>query len=444
MKPFSFSLLAVFLIFSINIFAHSEGHGSKNGTKWTIDNKTIEASFLKSEEGIVFLETKSGKIVAYHISSFSYDDQKRIEKRVAFINAINHLGHYDQSGNKNQSWLSIETTKKKVLAGLFFLSVVLFFLFKKRKQLMVNTLFAILVLILLACDNSTDDSTNEPISVPANDIIALEAYFGHFSDVTTNSDDTFFYVSSAGIPEHSMMVGITNWQQQVPIDQNYTGENSWAFPLQPVLAETPLLSSEHFMRGAIAVAVNGIPIFNPLNNRGEDALIIGELDNWGGHCGRADDYHYHIPPTHLEAIIGSDQPLAYALDGFPVYGKTTDELDEYLGKFNEDGSYQYHTTDTFPYFIAGMRGEVALDPNTTAPEDQILPQAMTQEVRPALTPLPGAVITGFTSTGTNAYSLEYQIETDLYYINYSWDENNLYTYEYIDNEGNVTIETYQR
>jgi len=46
------------------------------------------------------------------------------------------------------------------------------------------------------------------------------------------------------------------------------------------------------MKGAVAIAPNGVPIFNPLNNTGEDAYAIGELDQWGGHCGKADDYHY--------------------------------------------------------------------------------------------------------------------------------------------------------
>ncbi|WP_025741782.1 YHYH protein [Aquimarina pacifica] len=449
MKQSSF-LIVFFLLFSLHSFAHKEGHGFKNLTKWTINDKTIEASFLKSTEDNIFLETRSGKIIVHKLSSFSPENQHLIQKKITHIKEINHLASSKISSDKKQSLLLHQSTKRKVLIGLLLLSILLFFLFKRKKPLLVNTFFCSWVLILLACDDNnseeddSDDSTDEPISVPANEITQLESFFGNFSNVTTSSDDTYFYVSSTGIPDHDMMVGITNWQQQVPIPQEYTGANSWAFPIQPVLAETPLLSSEHFLRGAIAIAVNGIPIFNPLNNRGEDAFTIGELDDWGGHCGRADDYHYHIPPTHLESILGSDQPLAYALDGFPVYGQTTDELDEYLGKFNDDGSYQYHTTDTFPYFIAGMRGEVTLDPSTTAPEDQILPQAMTQEVRPALTPLAGAEITAFTSTGTNAYSLEYQIGTDTYYTNYSWDENGLYTYEYVDSEGNVTTETYQR
>ena len=77
----------------------------------------------------------------------------------------------------------------------------------------------------------------------------------------------------------------------------------------------------NFFRGAIALAVNGVPIFNPIKNNGvTDTLIAGELDKWGGHCGRADDYHYHVAPVHLEKLTGKGKPLAFALDGYPIYG----------------------------------------------------------------------------------------------------------------------------
>ncbi|MCP4550760.1 MAG: YHYH protein, partial [Bacteroidetes bacterium] len=287
---------------------------------------------------------------------------------------------------------------------------------------------------------STDTSTD----IPSNDISYMQSIFGAFSEVSTSSDETYFYVSSNGIPTHNMMVGITNWQQQVPINHEYSGSNSWAIPIQPVLSDNPLSTQTNLLKGAISIAANGIPIFNPLNNRGEDANAIGELDQWGGHCGRADDYHYHLPPTHLQTTVGAGNPIAYAVDGFPLYGETTEQLDEYLGRINDNGGYQYHTTNQYPYFIAGMRGVVTLDPNTSAPENQIIPQAMTQGVRPALGPLDGASITSFQSTGTNSYSLTYFLNDEKYIINYGWDNNALYTYEFINSNGSSTTETYQR
>jgi hypothetical protein len=38
--------------------------------------------------------------------------------------------------------------------------------------------------------------------------------------------------------------------------------------------------------------------------------LAGELDEYGGHCGRADDYHYHIGPVHLEKIVGKGNPIS--------------------------------------------------------------------------------------------------------------------------------------
>ena len=255
--------------------------------------------------------------------------------------------------------------------------------------------FLVLVLILFVSCNNTKTAKTTTVDVPQNNISLMQSFFEKFDGVKTDSDENYLYVSSNGLPDHEMMTGITNWQQQVPINQNYTGTNSWAIPLHPKMAAHPLSTKTNLLKGAIAVAVNGIPIFNPLNNRGEDANAIGELDKWGGHCGRADDYHYHLPPLHLQEQVGAGNPVAYAVDGFPVYGETTDKLDEYLGKMNADGSYEYHTIKAYPYFIAGMRGEVKLDPNSNAPENQVTPQPRTHELRPALRPLRGAEITGF-------------------------------------------------
>ena len=45
---------------------------------------------------------------------------------------------------------------------------------------------------------------------------------------------------------------------------------------QPHLKLDPASAKNRFLRGAIALAVNGVPIFNPLNNRGDDAYLAGD------------------------------------------------------------------------------------------------------------------------------------------------------------------------
>ena len=59
-------------------------------------------------------------------------------------------------------------------------------------------------------------------------------------------------------------------------------------------------------------------------------------------------------------------------------------------------------------------------------------------------PLSGAVITSFESTGANAYSLKYTKANEIYTVNYSWDANGEFTFEYVNPNGTSSTETYQR
>jgi hypothetical protein len=261
--------------------------------------------------------------------------------------------------------------------------------------------------------------------------------------IKTRTDNTYFYVESNGIPQHTMMVGIKSWQQQVPTLQDYSGTNAWSIPLKPTLAANPVSTKTALYTGAIALAVNGVPIFNALNNRGDDALLFGELDSWGGHCGKADDYHYHTAPLHLQAIVGTNKPIAYALDGFAIYGTNEPDgspmktLDSYNGHTGTDGVYHYHGTTTYPYTCGAMRG------NVTVQNDQIIPQSRSTPIRPPYTPLNGAVITNCTAVGVNGYSLEYTLNGKKYYVNYSWTPQGTYTFDYVDADGTKRTETFR-
>lgn len=108
----------------------------------------------------------------------------------------------------------------------------------------------------------------------------LPGFSAFAKSVKVFKGDKYYLVESDGIPAHQMMVGIKSWQQQVPTSQPYSGSNAWSIPITPVIATNPISAKGHFLRGAIAIAVNGVPIFNALNNRGDDALLAGELDNW--------------------------------------------------------------------------------------------------------------------------------------------------------------------
>ena len=269
---------------------------------------------------------------------------------------------------------------------------------------------------------------------------SFDAFAPH---VRTHSDHDFLYVDSNSMPHHPMMVGITAWQQQVPIPQPYTGDNAWRIPIKPVPAKEPMSAKDNFFRGAIALAANGVPIFNPIKNDGKtDTFLAGELDDYGGHSGRGDDYHYHISPLHLQEIMGEALPVAYALDGYPIYGldepdgSKVGKLDKWNGHIGPDGDYHYHSTKKYPYLNGGFYGEVV------ERGGQIDPQPRAQGVRPYTRPLRGAKITGWEQKG-NEHSVEYQIGLNKGYVNYTLLDEGKVRFEFIDTEGKTTTETFE-
>lgn len=262
--------------------------------------------------------------------------------------------------------------------------------------------------------------------------------------VNVRFDKDYLFVESNGMPAHLMMTGITAWQQQVPLPQSYTGGNAWRIPLHPVPSKNPMSTKSNFFRGAIALAANGVPIFNPIKNDGRtDTLQAGELDQWGGHCGRADDYHYHIAPVHLEKIVGVGNPVAVALDGYSIYGyndpngKPPTNLDWLNGHKGPDGVYHYHATKTFPYLNGGFYGEVS------ERNGQVDPQPRAQPVRPSLPPLRGAKITDFKNPKPNSYVVVYDVNGDKRSVDYTIADNGWATFKFVSQQG-TTTETYTR
>ena len=270
--------------------------------------------------------------------------------------------------------------------------------------------------------------------------------------VRVYNDANYFYVEGDSFPDATLMptpmVGITAWQQQLPIPVGYfsnvtnpetdTGSlgygqpNVWKIPLVPVAAASPISLTGNFLRGAVALGANGIPIFNPRNNTGQFSQAIGELDAYGGHCGRADDYHYHIAPTHLYSVLTPDKPCAWALDGYPIYGYVEPDgsaqqaLDTDGGHNHGAWGYHYHARGTYnsgtakwtplsPYLMNAMHGTVV---NYGG---QIDPQPTASSISPAGSPLAGAVISGFTRPAPDSYVLSYTLSGTTYNVSYTID-----------------------
>ena len=432
--------LFLFLFCSISIISwgHDVNYSNVLLRNWTIekDKSVVEGSFYFYKNGEVYIEDDHNTVKHFPITSLSKDDQEFVNKRVESIQALNFANSNtpnNAQANDAGVWALISLFVLSVLLGIYILKNTQL----KKLRYLSPLVFMGIILSLWGFTKKVNQIQTDPNEMDL-------AFIPFKPAINTFWDATYFHVESKGIPDHEMMTGITAWQQQVPIPQCYIGTNSWSIPLNPVIADTAVpVNTQHFLRGAVAVAVNGVAIFNPYTNTGVDALADGQLDIYGGHCGRADDYHYHIAPTVLYNTQVATLPIAYALDGFAVYGAVEPEgnsmlpLDENHGHYGTNGVYHYHGTNTLPYMIGKMVGQITED-NTM----QIIPQAAAHPVRPSLTPLNGATITGCVPNATNnGYTLSYTRSGITYYVDFSWTPNGHYTYNFISPTDTV-VENY--
>ena len=389
----------------------------------------------------VYLEKDNAEVVHFPLTFFSQTDRQYVQQR---INKIQNLNSENTSYYKRTiSTVNVIDYEKIIVFAAMLITILLltYFFAGKNKFKYISYFSTVAVLSVLYSFKVNPLMLTTSITDP----LSVDSAFVPFKpNVVTSWDANYFYVESFGIPTtHNMMIGITNWQQQVPIPQCYIKPNAWMLPLNPTLAAVPVpVNPAHFTRGAIAVAVNGIAIFNPYTNTGADAFLTGQLDQWGGHCGRADDYHYHIAPMQLYNNTSNTLPIAYALDGFAVYGNYEPDgtpvlpLDTNNGHFGNNGVYHYHGVAAAPYMIGNMVGQVTED--TT---HQIIPQPHAQPIRPSLTPLNGAVITNFAANGSNGYTLTYTSSGNTDSIVYYWNAVGVYTFNFY-NSGVLTTSSY--
>lgn len=431
-QNFAFALI---MLLPFNALCHDLNTATLPLREWHLsENRVVRGSFLMLKNEKVFLENENHEIVSFLLTEFSGDDQGFVNKKSEAINQLNN-SHKGQASKPEEIrfFLLKAGSALLLLITIFGLS----YRFLRGRARKVAFYFMSVGLI-----STLYSFKNKPF-IFGSDPKVMDLAFAPFKpNVYTSWNNTYFLVHSKGIPTtHKMMTGITGWQQQVPIPQCYIGNNAWSIPLNPVIAKTPVpVNPQHFTKGAVAVAVNGIAIFNPFTNTGVDALVDGQLDNWGGHCGRADDYHYHIAPLHLYDHTLKTLPIAYALDGFAVYGSqepdgsTMKQLDANHGHYGADGVYHYHGTSTFPYMIGNMVGQITEDA-----DKQIIPQASAKPVRPAGTPLKGAAITGCEpNTAGNGYSMTYTLAGKTYVWDYKWDNAGNYTFNFDGPSGKST------
>ncbi len=455
MKRISLIILLSMVLVS-PIFSHKGGHSHEANHiisrewKFADHSPAGSGSLLMVRDGLAYIENKDG-IQRLDIASLSWMDQKYIQRKKASVHELN------QPINKTPLKGPILTPERLILPTIVLFLLALIFVWKRNKLYNHRTTYVIssfaLLVILVACskDDDPEPDSEDPITelkTGENDPEEMVLAFAAFSTSTTSFDDDYFYVESEGLPEHQMMVGITEWIAQVPVPHEYTGDDAWVIPLKTEYSAEPVTITEDLRRGAVAVAVNGIPIFNPVNASGVISYEIGELDEFGGHSGRGDDYHYHIAPLHL---ANDNLPVAFAFDGYPIYGSTEPDgsgmeaLDEFNGHEDEDGDFHYHGTTSYPYLFEKMRGVVTLE--GSSPETQIEPQPVAQAFRGDPYPISteNLIITDLQEKpGGMGYVLTYEQNGVEGSVDYSWDENNFYTFVFYDTDGTVTTETFQR
>ncbi|MBL7645581.1 MAG: YHYH protein [Candidatus Hydrogenedentes bacterium] len=341
-------LYALALLPVSTVFAHA-GHGesSSDYRQWSdsVGAHQWDAAFVLERNGTVLLRKPDDSMVRVGMEELSDNDRSWVVQRVARIHALN--------------------------------------------------------MTLAAPADAPGQSA--PASAGEGKVPVPVRYFEPFvPHVSVTWNDTHLVVESDGMPDHPMMVGIRAWNQQVPLPQAYRGNNAFRIPINPQVAPS---STPAPYLNAIAVAVNGVPIFHPIKQDGRtDTVANGELDEYGGHSGRADDYHYHIAPRHLEKIVGEGNPVAYSLDGYPIVvakeeqGRPVVTLDENHGHLDGAGNYSYYSTTAFPYLNISYRGVVDLENR---------PRAL--GVRPYTQPLQGARITEFEKVADGSYRLTYDV-----------------------------------
>lgn len=192
-----------------------------------------------------------------------------------------------------------------------------------------------------------------------------------FSDVVSNTVRT---LSGNGLPVKAP-TGTFPVQQSDPAWQYDRNPNSigaytvaYSLPAKPTFAKSPSC----LPLGQIGYALNGVALFNALDDAGRDAVAHEVQDSCDGHPQGSDIYHYHGPSTCMPDIDAVNTVVGFALDGFPITSMfdanhhyyTNADLDACHGMTStytdENGTtqhgYHYVMTQEYPYMLGCFMG----------------------------------------------------------------------------------------
>ncbi len=142
-----------------------------------------------------------------------------------------------------------------------------------------------------------------------------------------------------------------------------------SLPLDPKPAATPSC----LPLGMIGIAVNGVALFDALDDANRDALAHETQDSCEGHPQMRGVYHYHSIPSCLSgtSVKAQEKLVGYALDGYPIFGPRDadgkllknadlDACHGHVGWVTLRGKrvrvYHYNATLEYPYTLGCFHG----------------------------------------------------------------------------------------
>ena len=193
--------------------------------------------------------------------------------------------------------------------------------------------------------------------------------------------DVDLVIWSQALPDHEVFLeeipkppGSGLPEGDFPYPARFWNSQNFAFRI-PLVPEYSEAITNYSGAGALAVAINGVPIY-PILGPGQTAIDLAtvvedghdatknmkldqQLDHCNIHAGRGMDSHYHGDPlcSYDESSSGHSPIIGFSADGFAVYGKYDNDhalptdLDRCNGHFEDGIGYHYHSSPTFPYTI---------------------------------------------------------------------------------------------
>ncbi len=202
--------------------------------------------------------------------------------------------------------------------------------------------------------------------------VAVQGSVTWAGSTTVNVGVSTTTISSNNLPdEPSGIFPIQNTDPAYSYDTNPNAITSQSIsitlPSDPQVASTPTCVP----MGMIGFAVNGVAIYNALDEAGDDAVAHETQDSCDAHPQSIGQYHYHGPSPCMPNVNTSNL-VGYALDGFGIYGEkdmTTGnilhdtDLDACHGVTStimwngkQVSMYHYVMTEEYPYTLGCFKG----------------------------------------------------------------------------------------